>query len=81
MNLFRNVMGKPTPCDDCNRRQSCKENLLACHAFALFVNDGRIENRASRMPTRAIYAQVMWYDNDEALIRNIFKQLRKEFVK
>lgn len=73
-------MNHQTPCDDCPKAQSCKEKRHACHAFALYVNDGRIESKGARKPDRLTYAKVMFYEEDNSLIRGIYKQLRSELL-
>ena len=33
-----NVLDEPCPCDACPFWARCRDELLACHAFALYVN-------------------------------------------
>jgi hypothetical protein len=50
----------PGPCEGCRQAQRCREQLLACGAFALFVASPSEARwiRAPRTATRALYTQL-----------------------
>jgi hypothetical protein len=66
------------PCETCDKKKECGRNRTACHAFALYVHDGRFrpESVVPREPTRSVYSRLMWFD-DDTLIRQIQFELRK----
>jgi len=54
-------LAEPAPCDDCRFAQRCREEQLACGAFAVFAS-GAAATRwqyAPRSPTRATYEVTM----------------------
>ena len=78
MNLIKEIMQEPTPCDGCIHMDKCGTKRLACDAFALYVNDGRVDWDIPRLPTRRTYAMTMRLgDGGGALIRSINKKLRE----
>lgn len=48
---------EPAPCTDCRFRERCARELLACDAYAIFLQDYARErwHTAPRAPTRARY--------------------------
>jgi hypothetical protein len=48
---------RPAPCDHCDYRQRCKEELLACDVFRAYANNNRHWVK-ERVPNRAIYLDV-----------------------
>jgi hypothetical protein len=78
MNLIKEIMQEPTPCDGCIHVAKCGSKRLACDAFALYVNDGRVNWEIPRLSTRRTYTQAMRIGNGEsALIRRLNKKLRE----
>ena len=44
------------PCDACQARSRCAAELLACHAFLIYVETGRAHNpREFAPPTREVF--------------------------
>jgi len=76
MNLSRQILSEPTPCDGCIHIKECGVKRMACNAFALYVNNGSVNWEIPRKPTRRTYARLMWFD-DPSLIRQINKELRE----
>ncbi len=78
MNQRRAILQEATPCDGCVHLTKCGDQKLACDAFALYVNDGRVNWEIPRAPTRRTYIQAMRLgDGSSALIRRINKKLRE----
>ena len=78
MNLIKEIMQEPTPCDGCVYVQKCGAKRYACDAFALYVYDGRVDWNIPRLPSRRIYSQAMRIgEGSSSLIRSINKQLRE----
>lgn len=46
------------PCDACRISKRCGSELLACEAFAQFVQAGVWRSWASRVPSAAIYRAI-----------------------
>jgi hypothetical protein len=55
---------KPAPCEDCEHRQKCKEQLLACDAFNAYVQRNQTWTKG-RTPTRHIWNKIFVYDRYE----------------
>ena len=78
MSLIKEIMQEPTPCDGCIHLSKCGTKRLACDAFAIYVNDGRVNWEIPRLPTRRTYTQVMRLgDGNSSLMRRINKKLRE----
>lgn len=58
--LIATFLDSPAPCDGCRLAARCGAVLLACDAFAVYVDDEPGEDWRSvpRSPTRDIYAQI-----------------------
>jgi hypothetical protein len=79
MNLIKEIMQEPTPCDGCIHKSKCGDGRLACDAFALYVDNGRVNWVIPRLPTRRTYNQTMRIGQGEsAIIRRIKKKLRQK---
>ncbi len=52
----------PAPCDGCMHNAKCGGRLLACEAFAQYINTNRW-SPGPREPTREIYARVFAEDD------------------
>ena len=78
MNLIKEIMQEPTPCDGCVHVQKCGAKRYACDAFALYVNNGTVNWEIPRLPSRRIYSQTMRIgDGNNSLMRRINKKLRE----
>jgi len=75
MNIY-DVLNEDLPCDGCYHEQTCADNKLACHAFGLYVVNGRAHKSAPRKPTRRTYARIMWFD-DSGVTREANNYLKK----
>lgn len=59
MNLIKEIMQEPTPCDGCIHVAKCGVKRLACDAFALYVHSGVVNWDIPRLATRKTYNQTM----------------------
>jgi hypothetical protein len=76
--FYLDILNEPTPCYGCVHIQKCGTKRLACDAFAIYVNDGRVNWEIPRLPTRRTYTQVMRLgDGNSSLMRRINKKLRE----
>lgn len=57
---------KPSTCDNCDKRELCKEKLLACRQFLYYVNSGRVVY-GERLPTRGLWQKIFIEDEDEEI--------------
>jgi hypothetical protein len=81
LEFYTDIINEQTPCDGCVHKQACKEKRLACYAFALYVNDGRVDWSVPRKPTRRIYSRAMRIGSGEStLIREINKLMRERVL-
>ena len=58
------VFANPAPCDNCQHRQRCKDELLACDVFNAYVQRNQ-HWRSKRIPNRQIWNKIFVYDKDE----------------
>lgn len=49
----------PPPCDHCPLKARCGDKLLACGAFATYVETGDVISHTKREPSRALYRAIM----------------------
>jgi hypothetical protein len=60
----REELFKPSTCEGCDKRDLCKEKLLACRQFLYYVNSGRVVH-GERLPTRELWQKIFIEDEDE----------------
>lgn len=53
--MNESIFYEKSPCDGCDHRAPCKEELLACKLFRAWVATGMIDERLSREPERSHY--------------------------
>lgn len=73
-------MARPAPCEGCKHNTRCGFELMACRAFQAYVNTGTLSENLKRIPTRQIFNQVFYEDDekDQQTLAELRKQLRKE---
>jgi hypothetical protein len=73
----RALLARPAPCDNCPNNAKCALDLKACRTFQHYVVTGSINAGLSRMPTRAMFNDV-FYADEEFTEKVLRIQLRKE---
>ena len=73
----RALLARPAPCDNCPNNAKCALDLKACRTFQHYVVTGSINAGLSRMPTRSMFNDVFYADEEftEKVLRT---QLRAE---
>ena len=69
---YYGIEDKPAPCDDCEYRKLCKEELLACEAFNAYVQRNQVWDKERRpagskefIPNKHIWDKIFIHDKDE----------------
>jgi hypothetical protein len=58
------VFWNPAPCDNCWHRQRCKEELLACEVFYVYVLRNRHWEK-ERSPNKKWWDKIFVHDRDD----------------
>lgn len=82
MNITRlELLARPAPCDGCEHNTKCALDLKACRSFQHYVHGGVVSKNFSRVPTRSIFNEVFYEDDDKTfaqLRKDLREQLRRE---
>ena len=80
MSILQDVMNEICPCDNCIYNEACKNDKLACIAFAQYVVYGRFDIKCRKNPDVIIYSKV-FEDGLTKIELKEFKRKLKEFNK
>jgi hypothetical protein len=72
-------MARPDPCQGCINTEYCKSELRACRSFQHYVNSGGISHNLTKIPTRKIFNEI-FYEDEELTMAQLRKQLRRDEV-
>ncbi len=64
------ILDEETPCTGCEYRKRCADELLACHAFARYVQTGNVSRIAvgSDEPTATYYRRIFnRHESDDSM--------------
>lgn len=72
-------MARPDPCQGCINAPKCKAELKACRSFQHYVNSGGISHNLTKVPTRKIFNEI-FYEDEELTMAQLRAQLRRDEV-
>ena len=72
------AMARPAPCEGCINNTRCGFELKACRAFQGYVNSGSMSYNLRKVPSRKIFNEIFYEDDDEKTLAQLRKELRKE---
>jgi len=65
------------PCDQCDLRDKCADNLWACRAFGMFVLSNKFYYSTPRIPCRGTYKKIFESKEDAKELREYLKLLEE----
>ena len=71
-------MARPDPCQGCVNTTRCQFELKACRSFQHYVNSGGISYNLTKVPTRKIFNEIFYEDDDEKTVAQLRKELRAQ---
>ena len=54
-----------SPCDGCEKHDTCRDHELACEQFQTYVDEGEVELILPKIPTRAIFTEIYFEEELE----------------
>jgi len=75
--IYNRLHNEPYPCEFCEYKQKCADELLACRRFLWYINEERWVCERQDEPSEKLFQMVFDPDNEE-ILQTYLRTVRKK---